>query len=569
MITDNQDRLTDTRNGKLTIFERIICFMGGARISLLRECTYEKNKFIAIGLGVFNTAVLSMLTMWFVIVTIFETNGRSIYQNLLVGLVALFWGIIIFGIDWGLITTMRKHDKKYFNDIGFFKKIARYVRVTVPVLFRLAVAILISFTVSRPIEALVFEDFLDYAKRNMRNSFEEKLDKRFIDQRNDANTKVLSEVKTLEEMSEKRDSTVINSSFVKEAKKDIDVKEDVENKIEESNIISDRVSEAKIKELKIERGSTQGEINIKFVTRDTKRQDLDITTHLIDSLNNDLSQLNILIVNDSNADYNSLYLVQKSINEELNSLKNNQLEVSTEIAELTRELSILYNKRTQIREDINSETNAISNRLDRLIIAQTETDTVKEIRKKLIATLKSEQDSLISTHNKILKNYEKEEDSIQIHTTNEMAKNDLALLVFERNNLINNLNAISYLKSLEDSDDPKEVAMSINIWFIGMLIMLLIGIVDTAPIIIKVLTRRGPYEEIQDRLEQEVKADQRQRYQTSELEFDTNYDLVSFVSKVQRTVTKSAIKKWEEKQIENMDTNYKKFVSEDPDTNDI
>jgi hypothetical protein len=143
--------------------EKFFAFFVGANIGVLEKCpSTERYKFIAVGIGVLNTALLSMFTMWFAMHSVApNTNVLFILPF------SIFWGLIIFGIDWGLIITM--HRPKKFD----WKSGTGFAFTT---LFRIVVAVLISLTVSKPLEVVLFKDYLPVAQLEMRKKYKNDLD---------------------------------------------------------------------------------------------------------------------------------------------------------------------------------------------------------------------------------------------------------------------------------------------------------------------------------------------------------------------------------------------------------
>jgi len=130
----------------------IVLFCGGANIQFLRDkCPNERHKFYPIGLGVIITASLGFISMMFASHSIF--NAKSFGDELVLILFSLFWAFAIFTIDWGLIKTMKKQkneEQTLWNRIKF----------VIPVLFRFAVAIILSYSISRPMEVKIYEQRL-------------------------------------------------------------------------------------------------------------------------------------------------------------------------------------------------------------------------------------------------------------------------------------------------------------------------------------------------------------------------------------------------------------------------
>lgn len=148
----------------MNVLEKIICYIGGADIDVLKTCPIDKQKFMVLGIGVLNTSILSMFTMGFAIYSVTDISGKAVFYPLVF---ILFWGFIILSIDWGLLSTI--HKKKKYDILSMIKFI-------ITILFRLFVTLIISFTVSIPLEIIVFKDYLPIVKREMQVNYENKLD---------------------------------------------------------------------------------------------------------------------------------------------------------------------------------------------------------------------------------------------------------------------------------------------------------------------------------------------------------------------------------------------------------
>jgi predicted permease len=127
----------------------IVLFCGGANVKFLREnCPNERHKFYPIGLGVIITAFLGFISMMFATHSIFGAN--SFGEEIVLILFSFFWAFAIFTIDWGLVKTMRK-SKNEDPTIG------ERIRLALPIIFRLLVALILSFSISRPMEVKIYE----------------------------------------------------------------------------------------------------------------------------------------------------------------------------------------------------------------------------------------------------------------------------------------------------------------------------------------------------------------------------------------------------------------------------
>ena len=148
------------------ILSNIVLFCGGANVRFLRDhCPNERHKFYPIGLGVIVTASLAFISMMFATHSIWKIDSVGI--ELVAILFSLFWAFAIFTIDWGLVKTMRKSK---IEDPSLWDRI----RSAVPILFRLAVALIISFSISRPLEVKIYEKRLKAQIEKDRQDFVER-----------------------------------------------------------------------------------------------------------------------------------------------------------------------------------------------------------------------------------------------------------------------------------------------------------------------------------------------------------------------------------------------------------
>ncbi|MCW3108631.1 MAG: hypothetical protein JWQ09_3137 [Segetibacter sp.] len=135
------------------LLSNIVLFCGGVNVKFLRDnCPNERHKFYPIGLGVIITASLGFISMMFASHAIFGANTFG--QEFILFLFSLFWAFAIFTIDWGLIKTMRK--SKDGEELSTWEKF----KSVIPVFFRLGVAIILSFSISRPLEIKIYEKSL-------------------------------------------------------------------------------------------------------------------------------------------------------------------------------------------------------------------------------------------------------------------------------------------------------------------------------------------------------------------------------------------------------------------------
>ena len=139
--------------------ERLFAYIGGAYIPTLKSTPSDISKYVTIGVFVFNTALLAFVTMSFALHAIFLDDPILAWP------VAVVWALVIFGIDWGLVKTMKKQ-----QDISWFR-LSTYTQIILPTLLRIAVATLISFTISKPLEVKIFEGKLAAKIEEMKSDY--------------------------------------------------------------------------------------------------------------------------------------------------------------------------------------------------------------------------------------------------------------------------------------------------------------------------------------------------------------------------------------------------------------
>lgn len=113
----------------------------GAYQDLLRECPSEQTKYAGLGGVLLATFVLAALSAGYAVYSVFN-------EPLWAVLFAIVWGLIIFNFDRFLVSTMRKY--------GVSRR--KQLWMAAP---RLALALLIGFTIARPLELKIFEKETD------------------------------------------------------------------------------------------------------------------------------------------------------------------------------------------------------------------------------------------------------------------------------------------------------------------------------------------------------------------------------------------------------------------------
>ena len=114
-----------------------LVWCAGADQGLIKESPSEQTKYAGLGGIVLATFVLASLSAGYAIYSVFDDKLWAIGF-------ALVWGLIIFNFDRFLVSTMRKYGVSTSKQIW----------MTAP---RIALALLISITIARPLELKIFE----------------------------------------------------------------------------------------------------------------------------------------------------------------------------------------------------------------------------------------------------------------------------------------------------------------------------------------------------------------------------------------------------------------------------
>ena len=123
---------------KIGFISRFLIFCSGASIELLEKCPrFETTKYICIGLTVFFTAVLAIISSFFAFSLIFDKAPLIVFFSSL-------WGAIIFNLDRYIVSTMR-HSESKFEEI-------------IKVAPRLIIAFIIAVIISKPLEIQIFKN---------------------------------------------------------------------------------------------------------------------------------------------------------------------------------------------------------------------------------------------------------------------------------------------------------------------------------------------------------------------------------------------------------------------------
>jgi hypothetical protein len=416
-------------------YEQFICAVGGADTVVLKKCPAEKKKFLVIGAGVFMTASVSVITMFFALYSIVRKNEVEITGGIesvrqvpykpgelaAILLAALFWGLVIFLIDFGLVSTFHKEEQTSFKSIG-------------ALVFRLAVAIVISFTVSLPLEVAVFRDYLPLIKREMQAGYQDKLGAGL------------------------RNSEAAIEDKVRDAGKDL---------VEWAEKINDmRRDDAMVQALSAK----------------------------LDELQRQYNELRVQYGEADRKSYEVINAAQRSINQIQTDIRNIQHNGDEEDPADTRRVAELERSKAPYIQKINAENQAVTRRNNALNAAKTSIlDKEREIMERYRA-IEDEQNVITRQLAGEKQRLEAEQAVLRREAEHEYRQNQAVSSVYIFDNLINNLNALAYLETRIDSPDFGERGIARKILQIRIILMILIMIIDISPVVLKLLAKRGPYE---------------------------------------------------------------------------
>ena len=136
------------RRPGLSFFYRVFCWCSGARLYLLEKCPSDLNKYLGIGAVILMTGLMASLSGGYAIYTVFRSYPVAI-------LFGLLWGILIFFLDFFLVSSLKKQDK-----------VKHELPFAAP---RFVLAILIAIVISKPVELKLFQREINVEIESMRS----------------------------------------------------------------------------------------------------------------------------------------------------------------------------------------------------------------------------------------------------------------------------------------------------------------------------------------------------------------------------------------------------------------
>ena len=134
-------------------FQKFLWNVAGAETPILEKCQTDHKKFSAIGATILMTAFIALCAgtsaAWYFTQKGSDDSG-AFGWSLVFGAI---WATLIFCIDRSLVITLKKKENR---------KSTWWV---VPFVSRAALAIIVAFMVSIPLELVIFEDYIKEMKR--------------------------------------------------------------------------------------------------------------------------------------------------------------------------------------------------------------------------------------------------------------------------------------------------------------------------------------------------------------------------------------------------------------------
>ena len=172
---------------KMSVVYRFFAWCSGARLYLLKYCPTDYNKYFGIGIIVFLTGIMASLTGSFALYMIFNSVTIAI-------IFGLFWGILIFFLDWFIVSSLKK-EEKFGKELLF----------AFP---RLLLAVLLAIIIATPLELKLFEKEINAELIRLKSES--------ILQYNKLTDKEFEQIQILKKENER----LHNEIFIKEKKRD-------------------------------------------------------------------------------------------------------------------------------------------------------------------------------------------------------------------------------------------------------------------------------------------------------------------------------------------------------------
>lgn len=145
-------------------FYKFFCWCSGARLYLLEKCPSDFNKFFGIGLIILMTGLMAFISGSYAFYAVFSNAW-------LAAAFGLFWGTLIFFLDWYLVSSLKKENKPQ-----------KEILMSIP---RIILALFLAIVISKPLELKLFEKEIDSEIASMQQlkniDYKKNLDQEFYE----------------------------------------------------------------------------------------------------------------------------------------------------------------------------------------------------------------------------------------------------------------------------------------------------------------------------------------------------------------------------------------------------
>jgi uncharacterized protein YpmS len=163
-------------------------YCAGVNQDILKKCPSDASKYVGIGASILFTGLFAALAAGYALYTVFDNYVWPI-------LFALLWGAMIFNLDRFIVSSMRKNgdtQKEWLTALP-----------------RIALAILISIVVARPLELKIFEKEIDseiaLMQQEDKNQKIQEVKNRFVGDRERLNNEISTLKSEISSKTQRRD----------------------------------------------------------------------------------------------------------------------------------------------------------------------------------------------------------------------------------------------------------------------------------------------------------------------------------------------------------------------------
>ena len=503
---------------------KFLWWCAGANIDILERCPTDQAKYFGLGGTILFTALMASFAGGYAFFTAFKSVFLSIAF-------AVFWGMMIFNLDRFIVSSTGKGDGT--------------VKITkdewISALPRIILAVVIGFIIAMPLELKVFEREINVEIQKVINEERAAMKNGFVDIRNEI------------ERWQKRKSEV-NNDLTK-----------IQDALNGGDVLVN-LSEEKKNDIESKKQNLASQLNkIKPIYDAGRSRYYRYKTKL--------------------EQYDPIYAyqTQEKLDEwekKKNEGRRNRDKYKSQVENLQKEI-LNYNRL------LNNVGNEIENRTETL-----KSDLVEAEEK--IKVEKANIDTQIATLEELLTNKGKEADDISVQFDGFMAQLiALDRLSYDVDTLYNNYipnsnnsneenlgNTNQYTSNSTKAEISTITKTKTPVWYAKWMISILLICIEIAPILFKMMTESGPYDDELDKikytselekqmhiskLNQEannsVKISSEKYSDQLEVELQANKELLKVMALAQAEIAENAIKKWKEDEINKLGNGVKHIIS--------